>query len=44
MEQLFSKSKYLNHQVINKEKPQIKEDKPDKPNKKNSYINVKKKS
>ena len=44
MEQLFSKSKYLNHQVINKEKPQPKEDKPDKPNKKNSYINMKKKS
>lgn len=29
---------------MNKEKPQIKEEKPDKPNKKNSYINMKKKS
>lgn len=41
MEQLFSKSKYLNYQVITKEKP--KEDKLDKPTKKNSYINMKKK-
>lgn len=27
MEQLFSKSKYLNHQILNKEKLTIKEDK-----------------
>lgn len=44
MEQLFSKSKYLNYQLVNKDKPTLKEDKPDKPNKKTSYINMKKKS
>ncbi len=44
MEQLFSKSKYLNYQVISKDKPILKEDKLDKPMKKNSYVNMKKKS
>lgn len=43
MEQLFSKSKYINHQLINKDKPQVKEERVDKPTNKNSYIGIKKK-
>ena len=44
MEQLFSKSKYLNYHVLTKDKQTLKEDKGEKVTKKNSYINMKKKS
>ena len=44
MEQLFSKSKYLNSQNQNNEKALQKQDKNDKGSKKGTYINIKKKS